>query len=356
MPTFAVEPLTRLTRVVLRAAGSNDREAEVVADHLVTANLTGHDSHGVGMLPAYLANIRAGKLLPNRKGQVVAAGGATLVIDGERGYGQVIAAGAIDRALPIVRDLGVAVVPVRATHHVGRVGTYAEMALTAGFASVHFVNGNAGDPPVVPWGGKAGRFATNPIAIGVPGTAANPPFLLDFATSRLAMGKVRVAHNRGVAMPPGVLLDPDGAPTTDPGVMFRTPRGALLPFGEYKGYGLALAAELLAGAVGGAGTHHQGVPRDRGIVNGMLSILIDPAHFADQGWYADAYDQMIDHVRATPPVDPSRPVLIAGDPERAAKVRRRQDGITVEERTWTDIVAAAAAFGVAESVFTEVAT
>jgi uncharacterized oxidoreductase len=234
--------------------------------------------------------------------------------------------------LRLARAHGVAVVALRRTHHIGRVGTYGEMVADHGFASLHFVNGNSGPPPVAPWGGREGRFATNPVCIAMPGSARHPRFVLDFATSRIAMGKVRVANNAGKAVVEGALLDSEGAPTTDPSVMYRAPRGVLLPFGEHKGYGLALACDILAGIVAGAGTIQPGNPRDRGIVNGMLSIIIDPARFGGGG--EAEYDALMDYVLGCAPAEADGAVMMAGDPERANRAARGRDGIPVDDGTW----------------------
>jgi uncharacterized oxidoreductase len=333
---FAVAALERL--------GSDPAEAAIVAEHLVDANLTGHDSHGVGLLPAYAANLRKGVLLANRRGRVAMESGPLAAVEGDGGYGQVIARDAMAVAIRIARAQGVAVVALRRTHHIGRVGAYGEQLAEAGLASLHFVNGNSGPPPVAPWGGREGRFATNPVCIAMPGSARHPRFVLDFATSRIAMGKARVAHNAGKSVIPGALLDAAGAPTTDPGVLYRQPRGVLLPFGEHKGFGLALACDILAGIVGGAGSIQPGNPRDRGIVNGMLSIAIDPARF-DGGGEAE-YDALLDYVLGCAPVDGNLPVMIAGDPERRNRADRGARGIPVDPGTWRQLADFARTLGI----------
>jgi uncharacterized oxidoreductase len=271
--------------------------------------------------------------------------GPLAAIDGDSGYGQAIARDAMDVGVRLARAHGVAVIALRRTHHIGRVGTYGEMVAEAGLASLHFVNGNSGPPPVAPWGGREGRFATNPVCIAMPGSARHPRFVLDFATSRIAMGKVRVANNAGTQVVEGALLDAAGAPTTDPGVMYRAPRGVLLPFGEHKGYGLALACDILAGIVGGAGTIQPGNPRDRGIVNGMLSIVIDPARFGGGG--ETEYDALMDYVLGCAPVEAGTQVMMAGDPERANRAARARDGIPVDDGTWQALTTLAAELAIA---------
>jgi uncharacterized oxidoreductase len=296
-------------------------------------------------LPAYATHRRSGVLVANRRGRVAMESGPLAAIDGDSGYGQAIARDAMDVGVRLARAHGVAVIALRRTHHIGRVGTYGEMVAEAGLASLHFVNGNSGPPPVAPWGGREGRFATNPVCIAMPGSARHPRFVLDFATSRIAMGKVRVANNAGTQVVEGALLDAAGAPTTDPGVMYRAPRGVLLPFGEHKGYGLALACDILAGIVGGAGTIQPGNPRDRGIVNGMLSIVIDPARFGGGG--EAEYDALMDYVLGCAPVEAGTQVMMAGDPERANRAARARDGIPVDDGTWQALTTLAAELAIA---------
>ena len=337
--------LRQLTAGLLQAAGSRDAEAVAVADHLVEANLAGHDSHGVGMLPHYVRNLKAGTLVPNRAPRIVSDNGSFAVWDGLNGYGQVIARDAMQWAIDAARRRGVAVHGLRNTHHIGRVGAYGELAAAAGLLSVHFVNGNSGPPKVAPFRGREGRMSTNPVCIAVPGTARTPPVILDMATSRIAIGKVRVAYNEGKKVSEGTLIAADGKPTDDPSVLYRSPHGAVLPMGEHKGYGLALIAELLAGAVAGAGTIQPKNPRDRGIVNGMLTVAIDPARLADRSFVESETDALIAYMKATQPADPALPVLVPGEPERVARAKRAAEGIEIDAATWREIGEAARSFG-----------
>src|ERR1700744_5411310 len=241
--------LRTLASKIVTAGGSKPDAAEIVADHLVEANLRGHDSHGVGMLVAYVRDFEGGTLKPNQKPEVVSDTGTISVWDAHAGYGQVVARQAVEWAIGAAKQHGVAVNGLRNAHHIGRVGTYGEIAAPAGLVSMHFVNVASGPPPVAPFRGREGRFLTNPVCIAIPGTASNEPILLDFATSRVALGKVRVASNSKKPMIDGALLDHAAKPTTNPAVMYTEPKGVVLPFGEHKGSGLALVCELLAGAI-----------------------------------------------------------------------------------------------------------
>src|SRR5437016_6191213 len=180
---------------MVKAGGSAEAEADLVAEHLVAANLAGHDSHGVGMMPTYVRHLTQGLLVPNT----------------------------------------------------------------------------------------------------------------------IAMGKVRVAKNEGHQVDPGVLIDSQGRPTRDPHVMYAETTGALLPFGGHKGYALAVVTELLATALSGGPSIHPGNPRAGGIINNMLSILIDPGRFAGVDWFRHEVDGFVDFVKASPPADPKAPVLVPGD-------------------------------------------
>ena len=214
--------------------------------------------------------------------------------------------------------------------------------------SLHFVN-VLSRPVVAPFGGADGRFGTNPCCIGVP-LKGREPFVLDFATSRVAQGKMRVAHNEGRRVEPGTLIDEHGRPTTDPGVVVAPQSnglfGALLAFGEHKGYGLAVACELLGGALTGGGTWHKPTdPAVRAIVNGMLTILIDPAKLGTQAAFEQEALSFVDWLKAGPVAPGFDAVRIAGEPERAARLQRERDGIEVDIQTWQEIALAAGKVG-----------
>jgi hydroxycarboxylate dehydrogenase B len=339
MPEILIAPnaLTSIIAKIIRAAGSNPREANLVAANLVEANLTGHDSHGVGMVPRYIEVALAGDLKPNQHPTIELDTGALLRVNGNTGYGQVIGMESMELAIARARQHGVCLASLTNSHHLGRIGHWAEQCIAAGLVSVHFVN-VLPRPVVAPFAGRDGRFSTNPFCVGIP-LKDQPPFILDFATSRIAAGKVRVAYNKGEALQPDTLLDAAGDPTTDPRHLVIDPLGALLPFGEHKGYGLAMACELMAGAVAGGKTLHERGSRKQ-IINNMLSIVIDPRIYGTQDTCAQQAAAFVAWVKASPP-QAGQEVLIAGDPERRTKVQRSAYGIPVDETTWNEIRAAA---------------
>ena len=330
---------------VLIAAGSSPEEANTVAANLVMANLSGHDSHGVGMLPRYVEARLEGGLKPNARVQTVLDIGSMLTLDGQRGYGQIVGEQAMALGIARAQIHGSCIMTLANAHHLGRIGHFAEMAVAKGLVSLHFVN-VLSRPVVAPFGGADGRFGTNPCCIGVP-LKGREPFILDFATSRVAQGKMRVAHNEGRHVEPGTLIDEHGRPTTDPGVVVVPQSnglfGALRAFGEHKGYGMAVACELLGGALTGGGTWHK--PTDaavRAIVNGMLTILIDPAKLGTQAVFEQETLAFIDWLRAGPVAPGFDAVQTAGEPERATRLQRARDGIAIDAQTWREIVAAGA--------------
>ncbi|SDN02960.1 malate/lactate/ureidoglycolate dehydrogenase [Polaromonas sp. JS666] len=334
---------------ILVAAGSSAQEADKVASNLVMANLSGHDSHGVGMLPRYVDAVLEGGLTPNAQVKTVLDAGALLSLNGQHGYGQVVGEQAMLLGMARAKEQGSCILALAESHHLGRIGHFAEMAVAQGLVSLHFVNVLT-RPVVAPWGGADGRYGTNPCCIGVPLKDA-PPFVLDFATSRVAQGKMRVAHNQGKSVPPGLLIDEHGQPTTDPGVVVVPQAngffGALMPFGEHKGYGLAVACELLGGALTGGGTWHHPAVNTRAVYNSMLTILIDPGKLGTQSSMETEALAFVEWLRKSPPADGEHGVLIAGEPERRARVEREREGIDIDASTWEEIVGAAGKVGLA---------
>lgn len=323
IPTAA---LRQWTLDIFLAMGSDGREAQLATDHLVGANLAGHDSHGVGMVPRYVLSWQAGELQLNQRAHMTMDSGSMMTVDGQRGLGQAVTHEAMDWAIERARQHGVCVMGLKHAHHLGRVGHWAEQAVAAGMVSVHFVNA-VSFPVVAPHGGAQARIVTNPFTVGIP-VAGRPPILLDFATSAIAMGKVRVAHNKGVAVPPGSVLDNQGNPSLDPGVIFPpagTPRGALLPFAQHKGYALGLVCELLGAALTGGETTRPGnLTMQHAIWNNMLAIVFDPQRIGTTAMFSEELQAYLDWVRSAPLAPGSEAILLPGEPEQRARQARRE--------------------------------
>ena len=337
--------LTAFVAAIVAAGGSSAREAELTAGNLVLANLSGHDSHGVGMIPQYVGFLKSGGLIPDQHARVTGEFGAMIMIDGCHGYGQVIGHETMQIGIVRARRDGMALTALRMSHHLGRIGQWAEDCAAEGLVSIHFVNALL-RPLVAPFAGSDARFTTNPFCVGVPRVNA-PPVILDFATSKVALGKVRVAMQSEQAVAPGTLIDARGYPTTDPHVMFEKDvagkLGAILPFGEHKGYGMALMCEILAGALTGGETLH-GAAGYSGIYNNMLSIIIDPARLGGES-FRTQLEAFVDWVKLSPPAPDHDRVRIAGEPELEMRARRAA-GVPIDVNTWADMARAARDVGI----------
>ena len=343
MHTIACEPLRAAMNELMQGFGSTPREVELVVDNLVQANLTGHDSHGIGMLPRYANAYLEGGLRPNAHVQTRLDAGTLLALDGQAGFGQVIGHETMELGIARAKQHGSCIVALANSHHLCRIGAWAEMAVAEGLVSMHFVN-VISRPIVAPWGGRDARFGTNPFAVGIP-VAGRPPVILDLATSVVAQGKTRVAHNKGERLPPGQLLDNLGDPTTDPKFGVVEPIGALRTFGEHKGFGLALVCELLGGALAGGLAAHGAADGKQRVLNGMLTVLFDPQRLGESAVYSSEMQAFLDWVVASPPQAGTERVLVAGEPERQSRAERLAAGIPVDSTTWAELLAAAGRLG-----------
>ena len=262
MVTIQVQNLINFVAEVFAHSESSPEEAKRIATYLTTANLTGHDSHGVIRVPVYIRWKKMGSVVPDQTVDVVVDTPSLAVVDGKFGYGQTVTPQAVRIGIEKCKKAGLAAVALRNAGHIGRVGDWAEMAAAEGLVSVHFVNA-AGSLLVAPYGGVEKRLSTAPYCVGIP-RIGQDPIVLDFATSIVAEGKVLVASRGGKKLPKGALIDADGTLSEDPAVLYgphsaEGPRdhtkgtGAIRAFGEHKGSGLAFICELLGGALTGTG-------------------------------------------------------------------------------------------------------
>lgn len=344
MPEFTPQRLKAVASLIVRRMGSDPGEVELVADHLIRANLAGHDSHGIGMLPAYIRLLQDGLLMPNQSLATVLDFGALLVLDARRGFGQRMASEAVGRAIGRARELGACVLGLRNSSHIGRAGTYGEQAAAAGMAFVGYVNVADHSDISAPWGCAEGRLGTNPFVTAVPGPEG--PVLLDMATTAIAAGKARIARNKGVAVPEGALVDAEGRPTTDPTGFIDEHRGALLTFGQHKGSGLAVMCEIMAGAVAGgmrAGEGYRG-----GILNSMFAVVVDLSRIGRADGVRSAVGTTLDYIRSARVAPGFEEILLPGEPERRSAAVRA-NSIPVDDRTWAQVREAAGKLGITET-------
>lgn len=343
---FDAQTLHSFIQAVFRQMGSEEQEAKLVADHLIAANLAGHDSHGIGMIPSYVRSWSQGHLQINHHAKTVKEAGAAVTLDGDRAFGQVAAHEAMALGIEKAHQHGIAAVALHNSHHIGRIGYWAEQCAAAGFVSIHFVS-VVGIPMVAPFHGRDSRFGTNPFCVVFP-RKDNFPLLLDYATSAIAFGKTRVAWHKGVPVPPGCLIDVNGVPTTNPAVMQESPLGSLLTFAEHKGYALAAMCEILGGALSGGKTTHQETLQTSpdAILNCMTTIIINPELFGAPDCNAQT-EAFAEWVKASPH-DDDKPILLPGEWEVNTRRERQKQGIPLDAGSWQAICDAARQIGMPE--------
>src|ERR1700745_879779 len=338
MVTIKAENLINFVAEVFSHSESSPEEARRIATYLTTANLTGHDSHGVIRVPVYIRWKKMGSVVPDQTVERVVDTPSLAVIDGKFGYGQTVTPQAVRIGIEKCKKAGLAAVALRNAGHIGRVGDWAEMAAAEGLVSVHFVNA-AGSLLVAPYGGGGEGLSRGPPFVGIP-RRGRDPIVLDFATSIVAEGKCLVASRGGKTLPRGALIESDGALSEDPQVLYGPyaqdgPRdhtkgtGAIRAFGEHKGSGLAFICELLGGALTGNGA----TAPNRPFANGMLAFYIDPQVVDTSNFFDGEISRYADFIRATRPMAGVDAVLIPGDPERRMRAERIANGVTLPADT-----------------------
>ena len=340
------ERLRELVFRVIERMGSEKGEAALVAENLVLSNLKGVDSHGVGYLPFYVKARKLGALLPNMQLETIRDTPSIIQFDGKRGYGQRMGKLATEKAIARCREEGVVIMTLRNSHHLGRIGYFGELVAAAGLGSVHFVNVVDHPPLVAAHGGKSSCLGTNPFCISLPSTHPSlPPFLMDYATSAVALGKVREAFYDKRQMEEDCLLDADGISTSNPAVMIKEPKGALRCFGGHKGSALMLACELFAGVLSGGGTMQPENERIGGIVNNMTSFIFDPLQLVDKEYYETETQALETYVKGFPNLQEEKPVIIPNDDLIRVQKEREIEGIRIPRLIWDEILLGAATVG-----------
>lgn len=350
------DQLRAYVRQVALAIGAERDIADELAGHLVKANLSGHDSHGVLRLPQYVQQADKGGLVPNARPTVVRERGGAAVMDAHFGFGQYSTAVALDWAMERARAQGIAAVAVRHATHIGRLGEYTERASAAGMIAIVTIGTAApGSGGVVPFGGARRFLGTNPWSFGIP--ADGPTNMVyDAATSTVAEGKLRVARSKNAILAPGLIVDKGGNPSTNPMDFYEG--GALLPVGGdlagHKGYGFSMASALIAGLamvdddrpVMPVPSAHPDAGLQRGALAGVFVIAMDPSAFGDSTEYRRLTGETLAAVKATPPAPGKDEVLVPGEPEIRSRAAREREGIPIPDAIWQDLSGVAARFGI----------
>ncbi len=341
--TLSYETLNAQVSAILQGWGMSGAHAAITAEHLLYADLHGIDSHGCGMLHDYYRGLAAKRLTVTPTVSIVQEGPTTALVDGGGGLGHVPADFAMKLAIAKCRETGVGAVAVRNSGHYGAAGAYAAMASRAGLLGIATTNTRT--PAVVATRGVEAVLGTNPIAFAAPTADAERPFLLDMSTSTVPVGKLMTAWRRGRAIPEGWAVDPDGSPVTSPrrAANYRrlTPLGAAPEMGSHKGYGLAAMVEILSSVLPGLRAAEDGDQRV-----GHFFVVIDQKRFGESAAFESALGAMLGALRASKPINPDEPVLVAGDPEFAAREERTRNGIPLSRFVIEDMRAVCRASGV----------
>jgi LDH2 family malate/lactate/ureidoglycolate dehydrogenase len=341
MPIVGHESLRRICQEVAVAAGTPPDIALAVTESLVEANLAGHDSHGILRLPWYVRSIRQGTIHADARPAVISRSGATAVVDGSLGWGQPAARLAAQTALELAAASGVGAVTIVNCNHIGRLGEYVASMARAGMIGIALCNSS---PVVAAYGGYRPVLGTNPLAWAAPRADGKPPVVLDFASSIVAEGKLRVARAKGDALPPGLIVDASGTPSLDPADFYAG--GALHTFGLHKGSGLSVMIELMARGLAGVDLSQ---PEHRGH-NGTLMLALRIGSFAPEQQFFGAAERLLGQISASPAAEGFEAVLLPGEPELRMRERRLVDGIPLAQSTWDELVALAAECGVSTAV------
>jgi LDH2 family malate/lactate/ureidoglycolate dehydrogenase len=331
MPIVKADRLTYIGAALLKAAGASDVEAHAVAVGCVNANLAGHDSHGIIAIPTYIDRVKAGHIVPGAKWTVVQESPTTTVIDGHWGFGFYVNAKAMELTIAKAKTANVAACTVFRQSHVGRLAAYPLMAMREGMIAIATADSGRSPKHVAPFGGREARLGTNPISIAVP-SDLEAPFYLDMATSAVAAGKIALAVARGDEIPTGWIIDKDGRHTTDP-TEYRK-GGALLPLGGsegYKGSGLAAMVEVLCGLLTGLGFGVEPTGRHN---DGVFMAVFNVAAFRPLKDFKKEVADFARYLKSTPPSEGSSGVFYPGEVEYLRELKRRQDGIEIEDATW----------------------
>jgi uncharacterized oxidoreductase len=336
MPRFSASNLTAAGIRLFAAAGVNKATAAELMNSLVLSNLLGVDSHGVVRIVQYITALKSGAILPDSQPKILRENEVIVLLDGCKGFGQIVSRHAMRLTIDKARLSGIGVTCFTNIYHVGRLGEFVAMASDEGMIGIMFVNGSRPGGLVAPFGSRQRMLGTNPIAFSIP-AGSYPPLLADFATATVAEGKVRIAHRKGERLPIGCLIDKDGKATDDPADLYDG--GAITTFGNYKGYALSLLIEVLSGILSGGETPI--FPNYNGLNNGVFAVTIDPAFFRLRADYEAAVNYLFTAIKKALPAQGSKGALIPGEPEVIQKAIREKEGILIDDNTLAELRQAA---------------
>ena len=347
MPTVQADRLRNIAEVLFEKSGASAAEAATVSRHCVSANLTGHDSHGIIQVPTYIDRVDRGHIVPGAPFEIDQESATTTVINGNWGFGYVVNERAMNITIEKAKTANVAAATVYHQSHVGRAASYPLMAAEQGMIAMMTADSGRGPKAVAPFGGRVPRLGTNPIAIAMPSNLEGP-FFIDMATSAAAAGKVKLAQARGQSIPDDWVVDKNGRQTTDPAAL--SDGGAIQPLGGaqgFKGTGLAAMVEIFSGLLTGLGF---GVEPTGKHNDGVFMAVFNVEAFRPLDTFKQEVTEFAEYLKATPTAEGFDSVLYPGEIEHQRMQKRLVDGIDVEDATWNKLIALAEKYGVSEIV------
>lgn len=349
MPIVQHERLRGIVARLLVGAGASAEEADIVSRHSVAANLAGHDSHGVIQIPIYIDRIGKGHIVPGAPFEIKQESATSTVIDGNWGFGYVVSERATKLTIEKARTANVAATTIVRQSHIGRVAAYPLMAAREGMIAIMTADSGRGPKHVAPFGGREPRLGTNPICIAVP-SALGEPLVHDMATSAVAVGKIKLAQAKGVAIPEGWIVDKNGNATTDPNDYGKG--AVLLPLGGpegHKGYGLSAMVEILSALLPGLGFGVEPTGRHN---DGCFLAMFNVSAFRDLETFKQEVADFARYLKDTPPQEGVDKVYYPGEIEERNAAERRANGVPVDDKTWGQLKALADEYGCPE-IFAE---
>jgi len=320
---------------LFEAAGLPEDQAVIVTDHLVDANLTGHDSHGIIRTPGYLRGLMSGGIQPAGNHKIVREAPASLTIDANKSLGIVLCKQAMQWAVDRAKEYTFGAVAVHQSSHIGRLGDYPPLAAEQDCIGLLMLNG--GGRWTAPFGGTGRRLPPNPIAFSAP-TPDGPPIMLDMTTSMVAGGKIHLLIARNEQAPEGWLVDEAGNGVTDP-KLWGDRKAAVYPIGSplvgHKGYGLGFMIDAIAGGLSWAGCSAEQPTRGG---SGYFALAIKIESFIDLDEYKKEIGILIDWVKSSPKMPGFDEIYYPGEIEAVTRKKREADGIYIEDSTWNNIL------------------